>query len=53
MKLAATPSALLLAFAVGLIDARPVEDAAEVEDLATDLERRSSEIELQRGLRER
>ena len=48
MKLISTPFAsLLLAVAVGLIDARPVEDAAEEE------ERRSSEIELQRGLRER
>ena len=49
MKLTVTPFALLTAVAVGLIDARPVEDAAE----DADLERRSSEIELQRGLRER
>ena len=50
MKRALTPFALILALAVGLIDARPLEDAAEGD---TDHERRSSEIELQRGLRER
>ena len=42
-----TPFALILAFvAAVLVDGRPVEEAA-------DPERRSSEIELQRGLRER
>ena len=49
MKRILTPLTLILALAVGLIDARPLEDAAE----DSDHERRSSEIELQRGLRER
>ena len=51
MKLSSTFFALLVAVAaLGLIDARPVEDAADTE---ADHERMSSEIELQRGLRER
>ena len=49
MKRSLTPFVLISALAVGLMDTRPLEEAAE----DSDHERRSSEIELQRGLRER